>query len=152
MRNRANGIREIPETDRYWCVDLGKPKGKHHFKLPVYSVMSRAFEYLYGTSFTSDNLNMMSNALETHALTVGLSWFNRGKDLESELPRTRSDEELAAFIESVQDEMLDAGYTVRDLKALGAVCTSRFTDWIREMNEAQTQADFTEPPEATGEV
>jgi len=134
--------------DHAFVVDYRDEDDPHHFVTPTPSACGRVLEWAGQTGRTKN----MSERISLMAVALGVSWSHQDKRLETEPPTPREHRESGvdawdAYSEAVQDEMVRAGYSTRDILEMGAACLEQINGWANELMGAREQADFTEPTE-----
>ncbi len=159
MTPRATGLK-IPETDRYWCVDLegseesaanGKPSGEHHFRLPNFSAGFSLFAWVRARKNADDANTFAKDAQQTLqiGLFVGACWHHRQYSLDAGTYSLRwSFEEADAYAEAVLEELAEAGYSLVQIRQLSIPCLNNLSAWMASTGGVVSAAkDFTPDPQ-----
>lgn len=145
MKPRAKEL-EAPADS--FVVDLDDRP--HCFATPNPSACSRLLEWAGQTSIGTN----LSDRIAVSAAALGLCWAHDSMALEAKPPNARQHrsegvEAWDDYSEAVQDELMGAGYSTRDLFALGNPCLGAINGWADSLTEAQARADFSPVPEDT---
>lgn len=95
----------IPDSERYFAVDLGD-KGVHHFRLPDFTAPHIISEFA-----SKIRHQRRADQAMLAGLALGLCWYHRAYELETEPPEEETARALRAYSRAVQGELVDAGYT-----------------------------------------
>lgn len=149
MKPRLNAL-TVPETDRYWVVEL-EEKGQHHFQFPGFPKAGQAIECAMAYSDRAQGSGVQTaNVLA--GLVTGYCWYHRGMVLETEAPNLgASHDTLLAYSEKVSAELQDAGYSSTDLLAFYNQATPILLEWWSDLHGITAtgvdEDDDAEPPE-----
>lgn len=124
MRPRYEPL-TIPESPRYFVVELAK--GRHHLRLPDFTAIELIGEYS-----RRDDAGRRAHQAMLSGLAVGLCWYHRAQELETPAPVGREVADLEEYSRAVQSELMEAGYRVTDLLALGTAAMLHITRLRRE--------------------
>lgn len=149
--------RVIPDSPRYWSVDLAG-KGMHHFRYPVISVrmglmaiIGELAPHLDGArgdveAGIKPNLADASVLAEKGAPILGACWFHRGLEFEARYPSPVTPEGLADYGMEIQNELADQGYTDNQTMSLIWMAIGEIIRRGQAVREAKETADFFVPP------
>jgi hypothetical protein len=130
----------IPESGRYFSVDLSAHRSReiaaleeaidmpdaaaalatvrsrparplHHFRLPTPSRLRHLLAL-------RDARPSRGGVAEFQAAAVGVCWFHRSQEIQAVFPADPTPGALVDYAEAVQLELLDAGYTEREIGIL----------------------------------
>ncbi len=131
-------VREIPDSDRYFSVELGDDD--YHFRFPSYGMAARLITPL--TAFEDgDGMERLVELLDLVGYTAGLCWWHRAYDLEAgPAPRSLEGEEWRLYGDAVVDELQEHGLKLPDILAMLNVILRELTERLGEADEAKVEA------------
>lgn len=132
----------IPDTPRYWSVEIGS-KGAHHFRDMTYSKAMRMIPRLQALK-PNNAASMGAPAMNLGGLAIGLTWHHRAYTLATPFPGWDGD--LDDYGDEVIGELQDAGYSLSDVTALISAVLDRTTGLLTEQREVAEKASFSEAP------
>lgn len=127
---------EIPQTDRYWMVQLDE-LGEHHFRFPNYTRAALVLDY--ARALEGRESTQLQRTLDLAGVAVGFFWWHRAHELETEQPHAgASHERLSWYGESVMDELQEQGYSIGSIIQLHAGIMPRLSEYGADLFLMQT--------------
>jgi hypothetical protein len=133
-------IRDIPQSDRYFSVDLGADLGDFEFRFPSYGKAARMVGLLQGLQ-EGDGLDRLVGVLDVAGYAIGACWFNRGFDLAAgDAPIAINGNGWREYGDAVIDELQEHGVKLPGVMLLVNTLINELGSRMSESAEAEEQA------------
>lgn len=139
MQDRS-APRTIPDSDRYFQVDLGGQVGTTTFRFPSYGVGARLLDRLSSVS-GSGGAEALAGLMDVVGYTIGLCWWDKNRDLHSGSAPTLDGEQWRNYGDMVVDELQDYGVSLSGLVAASRAVNTRIAAAMEELAEAQSEGN-----------
>lgn len=138
MKPRAD-LRVVPETSRYFAVDLGPDLGLYHFRFPSYGKAARMLGLLQGFE-KGDGLDKLVELLDVAGYAIGTCWNHRAYDLSAGTPPGVEGDGWRTYGDTVVDELQEHGLALPDLMKLVNGIIGEMGAKMAEVAEAEVEA------------
>jgi len=138
MKPRTD-LRVVPETSRYFAVDLGDQFGKFHFRFPSYGRAAKLVGLLQDFK-SGDGLDKLVDLLDVAGYAIGQCWHNRGYDLDAGTPPGTEGDGWRTYGDKVVDELQEHGLGLKDLMKVVNGIITELAGRMSEVAEAEAEA------------
>lgn len=133
-------VRTIPDSDRYFAVDLGEPLGDFEFRFPSYAQAARMVGLLQALQ-EGDGIARLVELLDVAGYAIGSCWYNRGYDLTAgAAPIVLEGQAWREYGDSVIDELQEHGVKLSGVMTLVNRLIGELGSRMAESTEAAEQS------------